>query len=1254
MSAPLRDIFTIPEQTSTSDYVLRLTESVDDAHLARTLADYVVTPELARAFDTALAVVADAIGRDTSRGAFLTGSFGSGKSHFMAVLYAVLRQDARARALPDLAEPIARHDPVLQGRRILPLTFHLLGAQSLEQALFDGYLRQVAALHPGTPLPALHQTTQLLADADALRRRMGDAAFFAGLNEGAGGDVWGTVLGGAAVWDAAGFEAARAASGTDPRRAELVAALIEHYYAGYTRHAAHVGLDEGLTAISGHAQRLGYDAVVLFLDELVLWLAFHMRDHAFFGAESQKITKLVEGGQGGRRVPLVSFIARQLDLRRWLADSGASGAEQQALDQAFRFQEGRFTQITLGDDNLPHVANKRLLTPRDAAAAAEIDRAFERLDRRGEAWDVLLDGVNTDDRHRGSDAAQFRLTYPFSPALTSTLRSLAGVMQRERTALKVMQQMLVDRRDTLTIDDVIPVGDAFDHLVTGAAGDQPLDEASAALFRAAHTLYRERLLPTILANHGLTAADVAGGVPTPALAADLRLAKTLLLSAVAPNVPALRGLTASRLASLNHGSIVTPLPGGEASLVLSKVRDWASRVPEIRIEANARNPQISVQLSDVDYESIVERARGEDNDGRRRDLIKRLVADGFGIAELGGQDMLGAYTHRLVWRGSLREVDLVFGNVRDAGWLTDEHFRARPGTWRFVVDHPFDEAGHTPAQDAERIHSLRARNWDERTLVWLPRFFTEARLKDVSRLVVLNYLLEGAGERYAAYADHLSETGRVQAKAILSAQREALLHGLTRALQVAYDVESPQRGDDVVADDHPDVLMALTPSFTPRPPAGGTLRQAFEGLVADAFAASFPAHPRFEPGGVEVRPRDLAVVYDDVEKALADPENRVPLGPEANTVRRIANPLGVGRAAETHFLMGDAYFSAWGPEFERRLGGRASDGAGPVTVGEVRGWIRAMEPALGLARDVEDLVILAWAALRRRAWFGHGAAMPTPKPGGLRDEWELRVQPMPDAATWSAAKSLAGAVFGVTASEYVTPAEVAKLAAAVHDKAVELVEPAHRLVGELERAGARLGVAGGIGGGVGGRGVGGGVRLATARATAELCDGLRGLQGLPLIERLAAATVDTPANAARSLTSAGAVAGQLAGYPWSRLDPLVEGAAGEGPRADEAAAILRRLRESLADDEFSRPLGTALKQAQDELFGWLAGRPVVTPPVVVAPPPVVLPPPGPGKSTASGRARIRRGQGWSGVRDELARFVAEHGDAEIVVEWRTE
>jgi hypothetical protein len=76
------------------------------------------------------------------------------------------------------------------------------------------------------------------------------------------------------------------------------------------------------------------------------------------------------------------------------------------------------------------------LRPINDAAAIGLQDAFRSLERRPEVWDVLLDGVNTDARHRGADEEPFRLTYPFSPALVSTLRSLASVMQRERTAIK--------------------------------------------------------------------------------------------------------------------------------------------------------------------------------------------------------------------------------------------------------------------------------------------------------------------------------------------------------------------------------------------------------------------------------------------------------------------------------------------------------------------------------------------------------------------------------------------------------------------------------------------------------------------------------------------------------------------------------------------------------------------------------------------------------------------------------------------------
>lgn len=311
MSTLLRDVIAIPERAGAEDYVLRLTDGVGHDRVAATVRDYVVTPALADAFDRAFALVADALLTGTSRGAFLSGSFGSGKSHFMAVLHALLGHEPAARAVPALQRVVAHHDPQLRDRKIFRLVFHLLGAESLEQALLGGYVAQVRGLHPDAPLPAVHASDGILADAERLRATLGDEEFFRGLTAGSaaggggvagagGGDAWSRLLG-AAAWDAAGYDAARAAAPGSEARQRLVTALVAAYYSAYTAQAGYVDLDTGLAAISQHAKSLGYDAVVLFLDELVLWLAFPVQDREFFRRESQKLTKLVESGGGRSR-----------------------------------------------------------------------------------------------------------------------------------------------------------------------------------------------------------------------------------------------------------------------------------------------------------------------------------------------------------------------------------------------------------------------------------------------------------------------------------------------------------------------------------------------------------------------------------------------------------------------------------------------------------------------------------------------------------------------------------------------------------------------------------------------------------------------------------------------------------------------------------------------------------------------------------------------------------------------------------------
>lgn len=1270
MSTLLRDVITIPDHAGAEDYVLRLTDSVERSHLHTTLSSYVVTGQIAGAFDHGLALVADAVRTGTSRAAFLTGSFGSGKSHFMAVLHAILGHDPEARAIPDLHPAIARHDPTLGGRRILRLAFHLLTAESMEQAVLGGYLQQIRALHPDADLPAVHRSDAILADAERMRARRGDAAFFADLNGTSPGDdqptddPWsrsGILAVGA--WTTASYDEARAAAPGTEQRQKLVTALVGAYYSSYTAQAGYVDLDTGLAAISRHARGLGYDAVVLFLDELVLWLAHSVRDKEFFRREAQKLTKLVESSTGPRDVPLVSFVARQIDLRKWFAESGASGAEQDALDQAFRHQEGRFATIVLGDDNLPRVANRRLLAPKSPAAGQVLADAFTRLERRPELWNVLLDGVNTDTQHRGADEEAFRLTYPFSPALVSTLRTLAGIMQRERTALKVMQKMLVDRRDTLTVDDLIPAGDAFDDIVEG---QEPLDHVAANRFRAASALYRGRLRPVLLGGYGLTEEMLAAdpSAAPAALVAEERIAKTLLLAAVAPDVPALRDLTASRLASLNHGSIVSPLPGGEGPVVLAKIRGWQSKIPEIHIGDEPRHPVIRMRLAEVNYESVVDRARGEDNEGRRRELIKTLVHEALAVTARN-PDNYGAITHPIVWRGSAREIDLVFGNVRDASWLTEDHFHSRTGTWRFVIDYPFDELDQPATADLARIEQMKAAGFTAQTVVWLPRYLSAETMRTLRRLVVLEWLFTGPGDRWTSHSDHLAEADRMEARAILASQRTALRSQVQAALQQAYGAASPVAG--VLVDDpaHDHVLDSFDPRLgSPAEPVGADLNAAFTNLIDQVFAASHPAHPRFEPAEVEVRPRELAIVAANIDRAVADREGRVILDPgDRPAMRHITGPLRIGSTGETAFVFGDDQFTFWTSHLERaatRAGVGLHD---PVRVGQLRAWIDGIEPAMGLRREVSDLVILAWSSLRQRAWYSRGGLIEAPRPGAVRDEFELRPEPMPPAAGWETAIRRAGALFGVQVSRHLTGAAVEVLNRKVRDEVTVFAAGAAKLVEQLTSAYERFGLPVEAPGG----------RLATARAGAELVDRIsRAGDRIQLVAVLADTygVAVTDEALGRSLKTSGGVSGVLSAYRWDQLAPLFTNGQGHQLGRDaqarrQAAAVLDRLKAAVVADELADPLGQALDKARDDLFALVTRLATIQPvtttnggasparEVPVSPrDPGVLPGSGSSQEAPSAVILHRRGHGIDETLAAIRRLLADHPTADIEISWR--
>ena len=170
MATLLRDLIDIPERTSADDYVLRLSESVDD-HAAAALDHYVVTDQLAGRLRRGARHRRRALATGESQGAYLAGSFGSGKSHFMAVLHALLRDDPAARAKAELRQVVARQDDGSLAEGACCRWRSTCSARSRwSRRCSAGTSGRSAACTPTRRCPRVHQSDGLLVDAERAAR----------------------------------------------------------------------------------------------------------------------------------------------------------------------------------------------------------------------------------------------------------------------------------------------------------------------------------------------------------------------------------------------------------------------------------------------------------------------------------------------------------------------------------------------------------------------------------------------------------------------------------------------------------------------------------------------------------------------------------------------------------------------------------------------------------------------------------------------------------------------------------------------------------------------------------------------------------------------------------------------------------------------------------------------------------------------------------------------------------------------------
>jgi hypothetical protein len=1140
------ELFDLPERVKKADFVLNLAKGV--AAPEDTVRQYVMTPSIERSFDAVLGLTAAALRDRTSIGVYVHGSFGSGKSHFMAMVSLMLDGAEAAWRRPEL-HPLKDKYRELGGKRLLQLRFHMVGQANLEAALFTTYSQAVQERHPKAALPPLFDDAPLFENARAMLAAIGEEKFFSALGGGEADKEWGDLGRG---WTLERFE--EAARSTQPvKRAELYSALVKSplFSAFAQQSSGFIDIDRGLSVMTQHASELGYDGIVLFLDELVLWLSQGAGKPDWLHNEAQKVVKLVEF-QNARVLPIVSLVARQRDLAEMVGEQLA-GSEAAALQQSLRWSHERFDRVNLEDTNLPTIVAKRLLAPKPGAAA-QIDAAFAKLQTSAKkSWNTLLGQ---------EDGEAFRKLYPFSPALVEALVGLSNSLQRNRTAIRLLTEMLVEHLPDLKLGDVVPVGDLFDLI---AGGDSAADGVMRPRLESAQQLYQHKLLPMLREQHSTTSPERCqrlrpahpqklgcAGCPEKACRNSNRIVKTLLLAALVPEVPSFKGLTATRLVELNHGAIQSVVPGKEAAQVVVRLQAWAQQVGALHLGEQA-DPTVSLHLDGIDLDPILEQYQAVNTPGARQRRVRDLL---FSRTNLPAEGDRAAVDQKVDWHETARRGQVLFGNVRKLASAGSEDLRCPDDhDWRLVIDYPFDDHGYGPQDDLSSLDELVSRRGPSWTVCWLPSFFSERANRQLGQLVILDHILATNASAQQAVR-HLSPAEQQRALSDLRSLQAQKLSYLGRVLEQAYGLRKAE-ADDLDVDLRLENNLYSMASDEPLSPAlASTLETAVRSYVVALLEKRYPNHPRFGRKLTKGTMGEALALFgrliDGGEKRLALPKDKIAL------LMETLGALEIVRGTESAVLLAEDRLLR---QLEQE---RLKGNENRPSVAQVRRWIDP-EQQMGLTPEAQDLVVRAYARWDSRAIIFDGK--PHDELKALPPTAELDKPELPTAMEWERALELAGAVFGIALGTRALSADSVKrlesqLAEQLSKVAIAATQLPETLATRQRRFNVDLDSD----------------RARTARSAQELCGRLDRQGGLAQVRVLAAFDpVTSPRALGRSLSQANACVQIL-------VNDLVFGHFSGIERWPAGVALLDKLRAALRQDEVLTPLVDTIEGlAQDAM-----------------------------------------------------------------------
>lgn len=502
---------------------------------------------------------------------------------------------------------------------------------------------------------------------------------------------------------------------------------------------------------------------------------------------------------------------------------------------------------------------------------------------------------------------------------------------------------------------------------------------------------------------------------------------------------------------------------------------------------------------------------------------------------------------------------------------------ARGDEWRVLIDFPFDEEHHGPADDRAKVQTFLERGESAHTFVWLPRFFNRQTKQNLGTLVLLDYLL--TGERFIDHASHLSAVDRAAARALLESQKSQLEGTIGQALLEAYGVTGSSDRPNFVEGSHSidQTFVSLEPALSLTPPMAVDLKDALEKIIGQLLSWQFPAHPDFEE---EIKSSQIKKVCAEVLRATQVRDGRIIVAKELRPLlRQIANPIKLGEMTEGDaFLLGHHWRLHFDKLYHQEVSTRkgAVTGRRPLTVRMLRSYIDSPRK-MGLLPELQNLIIVVFAAQTNRAFFQHGGPVEG-RLDQLHDELELREQDLPEEAEWVEARRRAESVFGLTGlSELRSAVNVAELAQKLRDKVQAAREEANLLVPRLAEYYQALGIVEPAAS-----------RLQTARTALALLESMTGGDAKEVVRALAKASLmPTPQAIGASVSQAKAVGAALGE---SRLQVICGTLHLSDSRREAVDVLLSTLKDALLRDELALPLAPVLLASERKAVSLLAPK----------------------------------------------------------------